>query len=166
MRTDFELAEILWDAAEFCLEDEDRQALSFALHVDDPFLAIFGVIRAVVREDHPLPHNIFCLFKRWLVVQPPLSETDPLMSMRLELHVIASAVRSTPQLAYPVGGYGEATLCFFVFDDAGVTEAGHDEQAAALLSWLRGHRPSPVLRFDMHRCGFGYLLDGVRRLDT
>ncbi len=57
------------------------------------------------------------------------------------------------------GRYGEATLCYFVLDDAGVVDASREHQAAALRKWLSANRPSPPLRTDMRLNGFGYLLD-------
>lgn len=161
MRTldDFELAEVLWDAADPCLTDEDRSALSFALHTADPFLAIFAVVRMVIREDHGLPYNVFREFQCWLEEQPPLDADDPLMAMRLELLVIASTVRFTPATQTPLGGYGPETQCYFILDEAGVADAPRPRQAAALRHWLASHRPSPALRADLRESGFAGLLD-------
>ncbi len=158
MRNEFELAEIIWETADSKLTADDRDALMYALHTGDPFLAIFGVIRMVVREDTPLPANVFREFQLWLDQQPPFRADDPLMAMRLELHVIASSVRHTDDIT-PVGGYGQHTLCHFIFDDAGVTGTNTDAQAGVLRQWLSQHRPSPALRADMRQKGFGHLLD-------
>lgn len=163
MRSDFELAEILWEAADPCLSRDDRDALSCALHVCDPFLAVFGVVRALIREDYGLPCNIFDELRAWLASQPTFNADDPLMAMRLELHVIASEIRATPEVVSPVGGYGDATLCYFILDDADVVDAEHEQQASVLRRWLASHRPSPALRADIWSTGFGYLLEDLRR---
>lgn len=163
MRSDFELAEIIWDAADPCLSHDDRDALSCALHVCDPFLAIIGVVRALIRENYGLPRNVFDEFCGWLASQPAFNADDPLMAMRLELHVISSDIRVTPEVAFPVGGYGDATLCYFIFDDADMVDAEHEQQASVLRNWLASHRPSPVLRADICNTGFGYLLTDSHR---
>lgn len=156
---EFELAEVLWEAAEPCLTDSERDEMSAVLHSAEPFLAIAVVLRAMARCDYPLPVNVFDEFQAWLATLGPLTECDPWLSVRLEVHMLASGVRKSPRALASIGGYGPATLCFFIVDDAGLLDAPDEQQAEALRRWLQQHRPSPVLRADIRACGFGYLLE-------
>ena len=73
--------------------------------------------------------------------------------------VMAADVKATADVGMIDGRYGDATLCYFVLDDAGVADAAPEQQAGALRAWLSANRPSPSLRTDMRLNGFGYLLD-------
>ena len=159
MLSDFELAEVLWEAVEPCLSEIERDEMSAALHSAEPVLAIVVVLRAVTQCEYPIPLNVFQEFRTWLATLAPLNTSDRWLPAWLELHVLASDIRVSPRMLKPIGGYGPATLCFFIVDDAGLIDAPDDQQAEVLRGWLKQYRPSPALRADMRACGFGYLLD-------
>lgn len=151
------MAEVMWEAAEPCLSEEQRLAALTALHVGEPSQAILVVVTALSRSGHPLPSDLHVEFQEWLRHRPGAASHAE-WSLP-ELHVIAADVRATADVSMIDGHYGDATLCYFVLDDAGVADASPDQQADALRKWLSANRPSPSLRTDMRLNGFGYLLD-------
>lgn len=159
MRGEFELAEVLWDAADPCLSDTHREAALTALHTDEPFLAILVVATALARSGYPLPADVYAEFHEWLRQLPEWESQNRSRPMQFELHVVAADIRVSAQAGTVDGRYGDATLCYFILDDAGVAEASHEHQAEALRRWLEVNRPSPSLRMDMRINGFGYLLE-------
>jgi len=159
MRNDFELAEVMWDAADPCLSDTQRRETLIALHTGEPYIAILTVVTALARSGHPLPPDVHREFREWLRRLPALDPVTDWPPQQLELHVMAAEVRASPDAAAVHGDYGGATLCYFVLDDAGVADASPERQAEALRGWLTVNRPSPSLRMDMQANGFGYLLD-------
>lgn len=159
IRGDFELAEVMWDAADPCLSDAQRQAVLTALHTGEPYLAILVVVTALSRTEHPLPSDVHFEFREWLRQLPGWDGHNGWPPVQLELHVMAAGVRVGPEVGTLDGRYGQATLCYFVLDEAGVADASHELQAEALRKWLQVNRPSPSLRTDMRNHGFGYLLD-------
>uniref|UniRef100_A4TGA9 Uncharacterized protein n=2 Tax=Mycobacteriaceae TaxID=1762 RepID=A4TGA9_MYCGI len=157
IRGDFEMAEVMWEAAEPCLSEEQRLAALTALHVGEPSQALLVVVTALSRSGHPLPSALHVEFQEWLRRRP--GSGSPADWTLLEIRVAAADVRATADVGMIDGRYGEATLCYFVLDDAGVVDASREHQAAALRKWLSANRPSPPLRTDMRLNGFGYLLD-------
>jgi hypothetical protein len=161
MHDEFDLAEALWEVAEPALSDVERENMCVALHAARTLDVIVTAVRGLTRADIPLPHNVFDAFHGWLRTLPALDENDPRFPIRLALYLLASDVRESDESALPAAGrYGDATLCYFILEDAGAVDATHDRQAAALRHWLADNRPSPALRADFRSIGFGYLLDG------
>lgn len=158
-RGDFELAEVMWDAADPCLTDTQRQAALTALHAGEPYLAILVVVTALSRSGYPLPSDVHVEFGEWLRQLPGWDSHNGWPPMQLELHVMAADIQVSADVGTIDGHYGEATLCYFVLDDAGVADASHEHQADALRAWLEANQPSPSLRTDMRLNGFGHLLD-------
>ena len=157
IRGDFEMAEVMWEAAEPCLSEAQRLAALTALHVGEPSRAILVVVTALSRSGYPLPYELHEEFHEWLR-QRPGAGSHAEWSL-LELRVTAADVKATVDVGRIDGRYGDATLCYFVLDDAGVADAAPEQQAGALRAWLSANRPSPSLRTDMRLNGFGYLLD-------
>ncbi len=151
------MAEVMWEAAEPCLSEEQRLAALTALHVGEPSQALLVVVTALSRSGHPLPSDLHVEFQEWLRHRPSSGSPDDWTL--LELRVTAADVKASADVGMIDGRYGEATLCYFVLDDAGVADASHEHQAAALKRWLSANRPSPSLRTDMRLNGFGNLLD-------
>ena len=159
IRGDFEMAEVMWEAAEPCLTEAQRSAALTALHAGEPSLAILVVVTALSRTGHPLPSDLHQEFHEWLRLH---SAAAPHAERAfLELRVMTADVKATTDAATIDEHYGDETLCYFVLDDAGVADAPHERQADALARWLRTNRPSPSLRTDMRINGFGYLLDNL-----
>ena len=156
---DFELAEVMWDAAEPCLSDEQRHAVLTALHVGEPYLAILVLVTALSRSGYPLPPDLHDEFSEWLRLLPAEDSYNAWSPGQLELRVMAADLQVSDTMPAISGDYGDATLCYFVLDDAGVADASYERQAEALRKWLSANRPSPALRIDMHINGFGDLLD-------
>lgn len=159
MFNDFELAEVLWDMAEPCLTNADRSAMCVALHASESFLVIVTAVRALNQRQQRLPRNVFVEFQNWLGALPALKADDPWFPTWLELHLLASGMQPSDEdtdiTAYV---YGDATLCYFILDEAGVADAPYDRQTDALRRWLAVNRPSPALRADLNANGFGHLL--------
>ena len=159
MLGEFELAEAIWDVAAPCLSAQSWEEMNAALRTSEPIPAICVALRALTSIDQPLPSDVFAELRLWLSAVPPLKETDRWLSAWLEVHVLASEVRSVPSIT-PLGGYGDATTCHLIVGEAGVADsAPHHDQAAAIRRWLSWNRPSPALRADIRASGFGYLLD-------
>ena len=157
IRGDFEMAEVMWEAAEPCLSEGQRLAALTALHVGEPSQALLVVVTALSRSGYPLPSALHVEFQEWLRQRPGAGpQVDWTL---LELRVTAADVKASADVGMIDGRYGEATLCYFVLDDAGVADASHEQQADALKRWLSANRPSPSLRMDMQLNGFGHLLD-------
>ena len=154
------MAEVMWEAAEPCLSEEQRLAALTALHVGEPSQALLVVVTALSRSGHPLPSDLHVEFQEWLRHRP--GSGSPVDWTLLELRVAAAEVRATTDVGMIDGRYGEATLCYFVLDEAGVADASPKHQAAALRKWLSANRPSPSPRTDRRLNGFGHLLDTSR----
>jgi len=159
-KDEFELAECMWEAADPCLSGVERQATLEALHTGEPCDAILILVTALSRTGHPLPHDLHHEFSEWLRQLPGWDTVNGCSPLQLELHIMAADVQVCAG-AGTLGGqpFGDAILCYYVFDDAGVVDASHECQAEALRKWLQANRPSPSLRADMQSNGFGYLLD-------
>ncbi|BBY31510.1 hypothetical protein [Mycolicibacterium sediminis] len=158
-RDGFELAEAMWDAAEPCLSARQREATLTALHAGEPHEAIQIIVTALCRSRYPLPSDLHVEFTEWLRRLPGTG----LSAWQLELRVTAADVQVASDVSVIDGLYGDATLCYFILDDAGVVDASHGRQADALKGWLETNRPSPSLRTDLQLNGFGYLLNGSSR---
>lgn len=156
---DFELAEVMWEAAEPCMSDAQRHAALTALHVGEPYLAILVLVTALSQSGYPLPSDLYDEFSEWLRVLPEEDSYNAWSPGQLELRVMAADLHVSNAVPAITGGYGDATLCYFVFDDADVVNASRERQADALRRWLQVNRPSPALRTDMRINGFGDLLD-------
>ncbi len=159
IRGDFEMAEVMWEAAEPCLSAAQRLAALTAPHAGEPSLAILVVVTALSRSGHALPSDLHVEFHDWL--RQHLGAASHAEWSLLELRVMAADVKATADVAMIDGRYGDATLCYFVLDDAGVADASQEQQADALKRWLLANRPSPSLRTDMRLNGFGYLLEDL-----
>lgn len=157
IRGDFEMAEVMWEAAEPCLTEAQRVTALTALHVGEPSMAILVVVKALSRSGYPLPSELHEEFHEWLL-QRPGAGSNPEWSL-LELRIMAADVKATADVSMINGCFGDATLCYFILDDAGVADASPEQQADALRAWLSANRPSPSLRADMRLNGFGFLLD-------
>ena len=155
------MAEVMWEAAEPCLTEAQRLAALTALHAGEPSLAILVVVTALSRTGHPLPSDLHAEFREWLRRHP--GATSHAEWSLLELRVMAADVKATTDAGMIDERYGDATLCYFVLDDAGVADAPQERQADALARWLLTNRPGPSLRTDMRLNGFGYLLDNLER---
>lgn len=158
-REDFELAEVMWDAADPCLSDQQREAALTALHAGEPHDAIQVIVAALSRSGYPLPADLRVEFHEWLRRLPEAGS----LTWQLELRVTAADVRATSDVSAIDCRYGDATLCYFILEDAGVADASHGRQADALKRWLEANRPSPALRADLQLNGFGHLLTGSGR---
>ena len=157
---DFELAEIIWEAADPCLSDLERQATLEALHTGETLQAILVLVTVLSRTGHPLPSDVHDDFTQWLRQLPGWDTHYGASPRQLALHVMAADVQASAEVSIPGGrSFGDAALCYDIFDDAGVVEASHECQAETLRNWLEAKRPSPSLRADMQGNGFGYLLD-------
>lgn len=151
------MAEVMWEAAEPCLSEAQRLAALTALHVGEPSPVILVVVTALSRSGYPLSSELHMAFHEWLRQRPDVGSHAE-WSL-LELRVMAADVKATVNVGRIDGRYGDATLCYFVLDDAGVADAASEQQADALRRWLSASRPSPSLRKDMRLNGFGYHLD-------
>lgn len=52
------MTEVMWEAAEPCLSEEQRLAALTALHVGEPSQALLVVVTALSRSGHPLPSDL------------------------------------------------------------------------------------------------------------
>ena len=158
-RDEFELAEYIWEAADPCLSEAERQATLEALHTGETWHAILILVTALSRTGHPLPNDLHREFSEWLRQLPEWDTHNGCSPVQLELHIMAADVQVDPDDGV-FGGrpFGDATLCYWIFDDAGVVDESHECQADVLRTWLEHNRPSPSLRADIHSSGFGYLL--------
>lgn len=159
--SDFEMAEVIWDAADACLSDTQRQAALTALHIGEPYLAILVVATALARSGYPLPADVYADFHEWLRQLPEWQADGNHRPLQLELHVMAADIQVSTDDGTIDRRYGDATLCYFVLDDAGLADASHESQAEELRNWLKVNRPSPSMRTDLILNGFGYLLDSL-----
>ncbi|MDG4665469.1 hypothetical protein [Mycobacterium sp. 236(2023)] len=75
----------------------------------------------------------------------------------MEIHTLTADVQRGRHTV-ALGGYGAETLCHFILDHAGMTDAPRDQQARTLQAWLLENRPSPLLRADLTANGFAHLL--------
>lgn len=158
IHSDFELAEVMWEAADPCMSGAHREAALIALHTGEPCLAILVVATALARSGYPLPADVHAEFTEWLRELSKWEAHINCACTQHELHVLAADIRVCPETTIPDRRFGDSTLCYFVLDDAGVADASHERQAEVLRKWLDGNRPSPSLRTDMFLNGFGYLL--------
>lgn len=158
-RNDFELAEAMWDAADPCLSDRQREAALTALHAGEPHEAIQVIVTALCQSGYSLPSDLHVEFHEWLRQLPEMGSP----TWQLELRVMAAGVRAAPDVTAVDDRYGDATLCYFILDDAGVVDASDERQADELKRWLKSNRPSPALRADLKINGFGHLLNRSRR---
>lgn len=122
-----------------------------ALHVGEPSQALLVVVTALSRSGHPLPSALHVEFREWLRQRPGAG--PPVDWALLKSRVTAADVKATADVGMIDGRYGEATLCYFVLDDAGVADASREQQADALRRWLPANRPSPSLRMDVRLNG-------------
>lgn len=152
IRDDFELAEAIWDAGDPCLSEIQRQAVLTALHAGEPYMAILVVATALSRSGHPLPSALHLEFREWLRRLPAWDSQNGCFPMQLERHVVAADVKESPDVTTNDGRYGDATLCYFVLDDAGMVDASHEHQAEALRAWLLlDIQESPPCDGQVHR---------------
>ncbi|MDV3131348.1 hypothetical protein [Mycobacterium sp. 29Ha] len=158
MRGDFELAEVMWESADPCLSEAERQAVLTALHAGEPYTAMLVLATALSRSGYPVPSDVHIEFCEWLRQLPEWDTHNGGAAVQLELHVMAADIQVSTVPGADDGPFGDATLCYFVLDDAGVADASRDRQADALRKWLQVNKPSPSLRADMQANGFGYLL--------
>ena len=158
MRNEFELTEVLLEVADPGLTDGDRQELCIALHAAEPFEAIVTIVRVLARADIALPRNVFDDFHAWMRTLPGLDDGDERFPLRLALYLLATDLRPSETTAPSSDADAVCDVCDVILDEAGVVDATHDYQAAALRNWLDANRPGPALRADLWANGFGYLL--------
>ena len=103
------MAEVMWEAAEPCLSEEQRLAALTALHVGEPSQALLVVVTALSRSGHPLPSALHVEFQEWLRRRP--GSGSPADWTLLEIRVAAADVRATVDVGMIDGRYGDATLC-------------------------------------------------------
>lgn len=158
MRTDFEIAELIWDAAESCLTAVEQSMLCVMLHSGDPLNVIRTVVESIDDSLFAVPRNVYEELSNWLRWLPNVGEQHHDFVTITTIRVRAAGMRVAAPVSDAAAGFGDATLCYFILDEAGVCEAPWVQQWNAMRRWLDYNTPGPALRVDMRVCGFGELL--------
>lgn len=158
LRTDFEIAELVWDAADSCLTAAERSMLCVMLHSGEPLNVIRAVVESVDATRFALPYNAYAELTEWLRWLPDVAEQHRDFATIATIRVLVAGIGIKRRTSQSVPEFGDATLCYFILDDAGASDAPRAAQMTVLRQWLAHHVPGPSLRFDLHECGFGELL--------